>query len=398
MPLGQGAWVINTIDLIKFASDPAFAVDGGMRVVGWNSGAEKLLGYSNAEALGQRCGQVLQAFFPTGEPLCSVLCEGSACMISGKKWGISACRIRHKTGEMVSVGISTLVLPPEMRNNSNGEAVALIFLHEASGTSATVNDIQPLRIFTMGRFGLTIAGEGLNVDSWKRKQAVIVLKCLANQLGRPVHRERLIEWLWPDTDPERGWERLKVTISFLRGKLRTAGAQEEIIKTIGQSYVLRSDAVWVDSNIFGTLVNQGWKFLKEGNLLDARTQFEEAESLYRGEYLEDELYADWCAEERERLREVYLQLLSGMAKYYTEDGMFLEAAQICRKALVNDPCRESFLRTLLESLASLGQIDWAIVQFENWSRSLYEEFGLEPTHETMRIYQRLIVNRSSKTG
>ena len=65
------------------------------------------------------------------------------------------------------------------------------------------------------------AGEGLAADKWKRRKAVELLKCLLTHLGRPLHRERLIEYLWPDADMNQGWERLKVVISFLRKQLRT---------------------------------------------------------------------------------------------------------------------------------------------------------------------------------
>jgi DNA-binding SARP family transcriptional activator len=387
---------IKTTDLVQFASDPAFALDGDMRVVGWNAGAERLLGYSTDDVIGQNCGHVLQAFYPTGEPLCSVLCEGRACIGCGEKWGISACRIRHKNGKMIAAKISTLVVPPDVRKQNNGDAVAVVFLHESKGTASDVSHILPLRIFTLGQFSLAIAGEGLNVETWKRKQAVIVLKCLVSQLGRPVHRERLIEWLWPDADAERGWERLKVTISFLRGKLKAGGAVENTIETMGQCYLLRRDAVWVDTDAFGSLVTAGWGFLKEGKRLEARTRFEEAQSLYRGHYLEDEPYAEWCAEERERLREVYLELLAGMVRCYAEDGHYMEASQVCRTALFNDPCRESFLRALLENLVNLGRPDWAEAQFASWRRNLDTEYGLEPTHETLRAYQQLMGDRQSE--
>jgi DNA-binding SARP family transcriptional activator len=393
----SGGSDIKTTDLVEFASDPAFALDGDMRVIGWNIGAEELLGYSTAEAIGRRCGQVLQASYPTGEPLCSVLCEGRSCMAIGKKWAMAACRIRHKNGKMITAGISTLVVPPEAREENNGDAVAVVFLREAKGTGKDVPPVLPLRIFTLGKFGLAVAGEGLNVDGWKRKQAAVVLKFLVSHLGRPVHRERLIEWMWPDADPERGWERLKVTISFLRSKLRAGGAREETIETIGQSYLLQRDAVWVDSDAFASLVAAGWGFLKIGKWQDAQARFEDAQSLYHGDYFEDEPYADWCAVERERLREIYLELLAGMAKCYAEGGLFLEASQVCRLALKSDPCRESFLRALLESLIKLGRPDWAEAQFTSWRRSLEEEYGLQPTQETLRVYQQLLADRGSAT-
>jgi DNA-binding SARP family transcriptional activator len=75
----------------------------------------------------------------------------------------------------------------------------------------------------------------------------------------------------------------------------------------------------------------------------------------------------------------------------------LEASQVCRLALRNDPCRESFLRALLESLIKLGRPDWAEAQFTSWCRSLEEEYGLQPTHETLRVYQQLLADRNSET-
>ncbi len=365
-------------------------------MISWNAGAEELLGYTSAEAMGQRCGRVLQASYPTGEPLCSVLCEGRSCMAVGKKWSMAACRIRHKSGKTIVAGISTLVLPPEARAKNGGDAVALVFLRQALESAKSAKDVSPalpLRVFTLGRFGLAVAGEGLNVDGWKRKQAIVVLKYLVSHLDRPVHRECLIDWLWPDAEAERGWERLKVTISYLRAKLRAGGAGDETIQTIGQSYLLRRDAVWVDSDAFGALVAAGWSFLRNGDRREARARFEEAKSLYAGDYLEDEPYAEWCAVERERLREIYLDLLAGMAKCYADDGLFKEASEVCRLALSTDPCRESFLRALLENLVNLGRPDWAEAQFATWRRSLDKEYGLQPTHETLRVYQRLICDR-----
>lgn len=389
---------MKTSDLVEYASDPAFAVDGNMKVIGWNAGAEELLGYSSEEAVGQGCGQMLQALYSTGEPLCSALCEGLSCFVSGKKWTIERCQIRHRDGRMIDAGISTLVIPLEARERTPGEAVAVVFMHKPEPANRQTKGSQRLRVFTLGRFNLAVSGRGLDVDNWQRKQAVVVLKCLVGQLGRPVHRERLIEWLWPEADAKRGWHRLKVTISFLRAKLKEAGLPDNAIETIGQSYVLRKDAVWVDSVAFVSLVAAGRKLLNDGNWPDARGRFEDARSLYCGDYLEDEPYADWCAEARGSLREIYLEMLDGMTKCYAADGLFLEAAQVCRTALSSDPCRESFLCALVENLVNLGRPDWAKVEFLAWRRRIDEEYGLKPMDETLRIYAKLINDRTAKTG
>lgn len=360
-----------------------------MRVTGWNTGAQELLGYSDSDTFGLPCSQVLQAFYPTGEPLCSVLCEGRACITSGKKWGIGNCLLRHKNGEMITAGISSLVMPPEARLANKDDPIALIFLRKANDDITEVTPEIPLRIFSLGPFGLAVTGNGLNVDSWKRKKAAVVLKCLVSQLDKPVHRERLIEWVWPNADPEGAWPRLKVTISYLRGALRKGGASADIIETVGQSYLLRRSAVWVDADVFCERVSSGWKQLRAGNVDEALVLFEEAESLHRGDFFEDEPYAEWCTVERERLREIYLELLTGLATCYTETDQFMTASRVCKLALASDPCRENFIRILMESLVSMGRSDWARAHFISWRRCLDQEYGLHPTDETLNVYRRI---------
>ncbi len=382
--------MVNTSDLLEFASDPAFAMDANMRVVGWNKGAQDLLGYTDADTFGQPCGKILQGSYTTGEPLCSVLCEGCACISGGKKWGIGSCMIRHKNGEMIKIGISSLVLPQQARDGNKNEPVALIFLRQANDAISEEASTVPLRVFSLGRFGLAVAGKGLDVDNWKRKKAALVFKCLVSQLDKPVHRERLIEWLWPNTEPEGGWANLKVTISYLRGVLRAGGAGDNVIETLGQSYLLRGNSVTVDSDVFCTLVTEGWNQLKANNLVQAQAQFEQAENLYRGDFFEEEPYADWCAVERERLREIYLELLAGLARCYCETGHFMTASRVCRQALSSDPCRENFVRLLMECLVRLDRADWARAHFISWRRTLDQEYGLQPTDETLNAYREIV--------
>ncbi len=366
------------------------AIDENMHIVGWNSGAEGLLGYSPSEVIGSGCGEVLQGVHSSGEPLCSVECEGMSCFLRGETWSAQSCRLRHKNGEMVAAAISTLVIPADAKHRFDGDAVAVAFLHDSGLARRDPHVSTPLRIYTLGRFCLTVGGEGLAVDKWKRKKAVMLLKCLVARLGRPIHRERLIEYLWPDTNMRSGWERLKVVISFLRKQLRASGLKEEAVETIDKSYLLRRDAVWVDADTFERLAFEGRELEKEGRTAEALTRFSNARRLYRGDFLEGDLYADWWAEERERLLEIHLEVMGGLARCHAEQGDLLEAAQICRIALFREPCREGFFQSLIEYLARLGRHDLLEAQFQKWRHVLAEEFDLEPTPETLRLYQELL--------
>lgn len=375
---------------IEGASDAAFAVDDRNQVVAWNRGAETLLGYAPDEVIGRRCAEILQSVLPGGEPLCMPNCELFRCFRECHPRGVPSCRVRRKNGDWVTVGYSSLVIPGQTPGPPSGAVVAVVFLREKEERPAGASPRGVLQIFALGKFGLAANGSGVAVEKWKRRQAVTLLKFLVTQLDRPVHRDRILDCLWPEVDEARGWGRLKVTMYYLRTQLRACGAGEDTIRTIGDAYLLRRDAVWVDAENFEKLVSEGRALEGKGRGDEALRCYDEAQFLYRGNYLEQDTFADWCAEERERLGEIYMEMLTRKAECHAQRSEYVEAAQVCRKGLVHDPCRESFHRGLMQYLARLGRADWAIAQYRHCQDVLAREFGVEPMPETQRVYEEIL--------
>ncbi len=267
--------------------------------------------------------------------------------------------------------------------------VAVIFIRDE-----VINNVRPephtLQIFTLGCFGLVVAGRSVAIEKWKRKQAVTLLKYLVTQLDRPVHRERLLDSLWPNVGESQARGRLKVAMYYLRCELRANGITDDVVKTSDKAYLLRRDAVWVDSYAFERLVTEERELQQQGHWNYALCRYDEARQLYRGEYLEEETFSDWCAEERERLHEIYLEILARTADCHAELSQYTEAVQICRKALVFDPCRESMHYLLMENLVNDGHPEMALVQFRHCQQVLADEFDTEPLPETQSLYQQIL--------
>jgi DNA-binding SARP family transcriptional activator len=389
---------ITASQMVNGASDAAFAINDNHQVVAWNASAEQLLGYTREEATGRRCEDILQSVLPGGEPLCRPNCELFQCFRSCQASGVPDCRVRRKNGDWVSVAYSSLVMPGQTPEPPCGAVVAVVFLHEKEEQHVQLPRRGLLQISTLGKFGLAANGHGIAVDKWKRRQAVTLLKILVTHLDRPVHRERILDCLWPDVDEERGWGRLKVTMYYLRCQLRSSGVAEDAVRTAGNAYLLRRDAVWVDAENFEKLVTEGRVLQAKGRGDDALRCYEEAQFLYRGDYLEQDVFADWCAEERERLGEIYMEMLTRKAECHAQRTEYVEAAQVCRKALVHDPCRESFHCSLMQYLVNLGRADWAIAQFRYCQTMLAREFGVEPMPETQRLYQQILAQRNAEAS
>ena len=382
--------MINHIhDLIEFASDAAFAIDADAKIVAWNAPAQRLLGHTPTEAIGRHCGDVLQATLPGGEPLCHPDCDVLQCFRDCRPYGVSDCRLRHRDGEWVTTSIASVAMSERARRLYADKVMAVIFIRDGA-TATPVPKHHTLQVFTLGGFGMVVAGRSIDIGKWKRKKAVTLLKYLITQVNRPVHRERLLDCLWPDVEESQGWGRLKVTMYYLRRELRASGASDDVVKTVGNAYLLRCDAVWVDVDVFERLVTEGRALQDQAQWSDSLDRYVEARNLYRGDYLEEETFADWCAEERERVHELYLEMLGRTAECHAELGQYAEAVQICRKALVSDPCRENFHCALMEYMVSYGRPDLALAQYRYCQQVLAREFGAEPLSETQRLYQKIL--------
>lgn len=381
-------------ELVDFSSDAAFAVDRELRVVSWNDRARELLGYSAEEVLGRSCWDVLRGVLPDGRPLCTPDCQAKLCFRCCRPYGIRECLGRHKDGRWVKLGLSSIAIPSGASSHRGITAVVFLRpLEEASAARrgrAAESPGAPLRAFTLGRFGLVVEGRGVPVERWARKQAVTLFKMLLTHRGCAVPRERLMEALWPGIAPASGRERLKVTVYALRKELRAAGADPDLIRTQNGSYLLRREGIWVDADVFEARVREGQALEGHGRPEEALRCYQEADALYQGDFLEEDRYEDWWAEERERLREIYLDTLGRMARLHAAQGDYPQAIQLCRKALVREPCRESVHRALMEYLWRAGRRDEALAQFDRLTSLLARELGVDPLPETRRLYERIL--------
>lgn len=393
--------MVRAENLAHLASDAAFVMDQKLRILAWNQQSEELLGYRQNEILGHFCYDVLQAVLPDGQRLCTPDCQAKWLFGRCKPYANRHCLCRDKDGEWVNVQLSSIAVPGAEwvdEKPQNDGVKGLVLLRPLERTLLNVSPTPMLRVFTLGQFGLVVGDQSVAVARWARKQALTLLRYLVTARGHAVHRERLIEFLWPDATARQGRERFKVTVYFLRRELRRASMAEEVIAASGEAYWLRGERIWVDADVFEARVNEGRTLDRENRLEEAARCYGEAQKLYRGDYFEEYPYEDWCAEERERLREVYLDMLGWMAETNAALGEYAKAVQVCREALVREPCRESQYRALMGYLAHLGRSDEALAQFDHCRQVLARDLGVEPMPETQRMYRQILKGRMNLPG
>ena len=110
------------------------------------------------------------------------------------------------------------------------------------------------RVFLLGRFEVWL-GDSIVIDrSWSRRKARTLLKLLAVQPARTMHRDQVQGWLWPDLDATAAANNLHKNLHFLRAALAQHGVAG-VVSLTSDLVVLASD-VWIDAEGFRALAHQ----------------------------------------------------------------------------------------------------------------------------------------------
>ncbi len=221
------------------------------------------------------------------------------------------------------------------------------------------------RVYLLGRFGVEVEGRAIAASSWRKRRPVEVLAALALAPGFVLHREELIDRLWPDKDLEAGANNLHRALHDLR---RVAGAD---LATLDRGAARLSERVWVDVAAFEQAAT--------GTAQDALAQ---AVDLYRGVLLPDDPYSDALAARREGLRQRFIDVGLRLAKAHHEAGADEACIDVLRRVLAQDAALEPAHRLLMRVLAQAGRTSDAVRQFGECSTALRTHLDAAPSRET----------------
>ncbi|MBI2879824.1 MAG: PAS domain-containing protein [Candidatus Rokubacteria bacterium] len=101
----------DPLELLQRTADGVLAVDPEGRIVLWNAGAERLLGYPAREVLGRRCCEVLEGCDPAGNRVCHEGCHVLVMVRRGELVQNYDLLTRTKDGRPIWLNMSTLVIP-----------------------------------------------------------------------------------------------------------------------------------------------------------------------------------------------------------------------------------------------------------------------------------------------
>jgi DNA-binding SARP family transcriptional activator len=219
----------------------------------------------------------------------------------------------------------------------------------------------------------------------RTRKTQALLAYLAVPPGQSHSRDKLATLLWGDRSQSQARSRFRETLFALRRAL--AEADPPCLTRIGEAIALDAKSVDVDAGALERLAKAG----------DVES-LAKAARLYRGDFLQGlafrgTQFEDWLMAERERLRELALEILAKLVAQQRAAGAAEEALQTALRLLALDPLQEPVHRSLMHLYCDVGRRVSALQQYQECVRVLQRELGIEPEDETRQLYQEILSGR-----
>ena len=206
--------------------------------------------------------------------------------------------------------------------------------------------------------GFSVSEDGLQVpaSSWQSKVARDLFKMLAINRGRPIHREVLIERLWPGEFGDKASNRLSVALSSIRNAVDSDRRHpaDYVVLADRESVALNVANVAVDVDHFLAEGARGLDLIRQGSRAHGLALLRLAEARYSGDVLEEQPYADWALPLREEALALYLSIAGVLAEADMASRDHESAARRYLRMTERDPYSEHAYLGAVSALRAAG--------------------------------------------
>jgi Tol biopolymer transport system component/DNA-binding SARP family transcriptional activator len=232
-----------------------------------------------------------------------------------------------------------------------------------------------LRVHTFGRLHVR-AEAGLVSGSAAQPRRLAILALLASAGEQGLTRDKVLAYLWPDTEEERARRVLNQALYALRQDL---GSDDVFLGT--RELRLNPELVSSDVGEFEEAL--------------ARGKLEDAAARYTGPFLDGfhlpsaPEFDRWVEEERAGLAGSYAESLGKLARRAEARGDWLEAVEWWRKTAAQDPLNGRVALRLMQALVAADDRTGALRHARVYEALLQQELDLPPDREVVAYAEQL---------
>ncbi len=207
-----------------------------------------------------------------------------------------------------------------------------------------------------------------------QRHRIALLALLARSPERGVSRDKLLAFLWPESDPDRARNLLNVSVYVLRKALG-----EDALLSGADHLRLNPEAIRADVAEFEAALQEGER--------------ERATASYEGPFLDGFFLGNapeferWVELERDRLAGSFAKALEAIAEAAEARGDPAMAVGWWKQRAAHDPYDSRVARRLIQMLDAAGNPAAALQHASVHERLLQDEFGVGPDPETRAVVE-----------
>ena len=237
------------------------------------------------------------------------------------------------------------------------------------------------RLRTFG--GLSIEKSNPAATPSARRRPLVLLALLAIAGERGLSREKLVAFLWPESDEERGRNSLSQALAALR---RDLASDDPVVGTTE----LRLNPAVITSDVaeFERDVSSG--------------ALERAVAQYQGPFLDGVFVREaadferWADQHRRRLHDMFADALRRLACAADEHGDRERAVTWWKRLAVAEPTNAQAVSGLMRTLAMTGDRAGAHRQYQVYERLMQQEFGDGPEPAVAALHASLFAESADR--
>jgi DNA-binding SARP family transcriptional activator len=243
---------------------------------------------------------------------------------------------------------------------------------------------QRLAIQLLGDFRVSVGVRAIQEREWTLRKVKSLVKLLALAPHHRLHREHVIDRLWPHMGPEDGANNLHKALYVARRIL-----EPDLPPRRASSYLqLRHDLLRLVAP--GGLWTDVEAFLAAARAAHERRTpqaYQEALRLYTGDLVPEDQYEDWAIAYRDWLSRLRVTLLVELAGVQEQSGDPSAAIETLQQAVASDPVHEEAQGLLMQLLVQTGRRHLALRHYQTLRAALQRELDAEPDARLQALYQ-----------
>ena len=250
------------------------------------------------------------------------------------------------------------------------------------------------RVRLFGGLSLDVGDRTVLDREWKKRKARLLFAMLVSRRGQEIAREQIFDLLWPDLPGDRAKNNFYVAWSAMKaalmGQTSAPGGCPYVDNAGGRCRIVPM-TVRSDLDEFEEALQDAKQADASSDSGRAIEALERIAGVYHGDLLASDPYEDWIVVLRDRYRFEFVSAMLRLAELLMDRDDPCQALVHVRRAIQVDPQREDLYQMALRCHIAAGQRSAAVETFIACKSQLAEELGLDPSADTVALYQQILV-------